>query len=47
MMNNESERTWEEAVLALFRKSWNLLGRTEENQEILSQDSRCPGGESN
>jgi hypothetical protein len=36
---NELERIWKEAVVALLKAlSWNLLGRTEENDE-KPQDS--------
>jgi hypothetical protein len=46
-MISELQRTWKEAVVAqLYALSRNLSGGYEENQET-SQDSRCPGRDTN
>jgi hypothetical protein len=42
-VNDQLERMWKKAVVAYFKVlSRHSPGGTEENHEILSQDSRCP-----
>jgi hypothetical protein len=43
-MNNELERTWKEAIVAIVEvPSRHFPEETEENHENLSHDSRSPG----
>jgi hypothetical protein len=47
-VNNKLDRMWKEAVVVQCKVlSRGLSGRTEENRDILSQDNRSPGGDSN
>jgi hypothetical protein len=44
---DDLERIWAEAVVACSRYYADIGLRTEENHEIISQDSRYPGRDSN